>query len=78
MPISFVGSMGVAGCGGVARNEHGDWLAGFPRCIGLVNSYVAELWGLRDGLMMCLNLNIQSLIVELYAKAIIIDVLGNP
>lgn len=38
---------------------------------------MAELWGLRDGLMMCSNLNIQSLIVELDAKAII-DVLEDP
>lgn len=46
---SFVGSMGVVGCGGVARNEHGDWLARFSRCIRLTNSYVAKLWGLTDG-----------------------------
>ena len=69
-----VGSMGVAGCGGVARDDHGGWVAGFSRRIGLTNSFVAELWGLRDGLLMCWNLNIHSLIVELDAKAIV-DVL---
>ena len=29
------------------------------------NSFAAELWGLRDGLMLCCNLNIPCLIVEL-------------
>lgn len=37
---------------------------------------MAKLWGFRDGLMMCCNLNISSLVVELNAKAIM-DVLGN-
>ena len=38
---------------------------------------MAELWGLRDGLMMCCNLNISShLVVKLDAKSIV-DVLGK-
>ena len=32
---------------------------------------MAELWGLRDGLTLCNNLNISSLVVELNAKAIV-------
>lgn len=36
----------------------------------------AKLWGLRDGLMICNNLNISSLIVELDVKAIV-DVSEN-
>ena len=30
---------------------------------------MAELWGLRDGLILCCNLHLPSLIVELDAKA---------
>ena len=44
--------------------------------VGLTTSFVAELWGLRDGILMCYNLNISSLIVELDAKSIV-DALGN-
>ena len=32
---------------------------------------VVELWGLRDGLKMCSNLNISALIVEVDGKAIV-------
>ena len=51
-------------------------MAGFTRRIGITTSFEAELWWLRDGLTMCSNLNISSLIVELDAKAIV-DLLVN-
>ena len=66
----------MAGYGGVVRDEEGIWIAGFMRRIGATTSFEAELWGLRDGLMLCSNLNISSLVVELDAKAIV-DVLLN-
>ena len=65
------GNPGLAGCGGIVRDEHSGWLAGFSRRIGITTSFVAELWGLRDGLMMCNNLNISTLVVEVDAKAIV-------
>ena len=34
------------------------------------NSFVVELWGLRDGLIMCCSLNLFSLEVEVDTKAI--------
>ena len=68
---SVFGSLGVVGCGGVIRDDCGNWLSGFNRRIGITNSFCAELWGLREGLIMCCNLNIASIIVELDAKAVI-------
>ena len=65
------GSMGLAGCGGVVRDSHGEWISRFSRHIGITNSFVAELWRLRDGLLLCSNLNIPFLIVELDAKSIV-------
>lgn len=65
------GSPGLAGCGGVVRDSHGNWVTGFSRHIGITNSFVAELWGLRDGLLLCNNLNIPALIVEMDAKSIV-------
>ena len=73
---SVLGSTGLAGCGGIVRNNQGGWVAGFSRRIGVSNSFVAELWGLRDGLIVCCNLNITSIIVELDAKAIV-DIFQN-
>ena len=50
---------------------------GFSRSIGMTSSFAAELWGLREGLLLCSNLNINALEVELDAKAIV-DALDNP
>lgn len=41
-------SLKRVGCGGVVRDEHGGWVAGFARHIGSTSSFVTELWGLRD------------------------------
>lgn len=68
---AVIGSMGLAGCGGIVRDDHGGWLVGFSRHIGIADSFVAELWGLKDGLILCCNLNITSIVVELDAKAIV-------
>ncbi|XP_050259191.1 uncharacterized protein LOC126704213 [Quercus robur] len=67
---------GSVGCGGVVRDDRGEWMAGFSRRIGATNSFMAKFWGLRDGLILCCNLHIPSLIVELDAKAIV-DALLN-
>ena len=72
-----VGRSGLARCGGLIRDDKGAWLAGFSRNIGSTSSYAAELWGIRDGLTLCCNMNIHSIIVELDAKSIV-DVFGNP
>ncbi|KAK2382454.1 TMV resistance protein N [Trifolium repens] len=39
-----------AGCGGLLRNSNGQWLGGFSRHLGTCNAYIAELWGVLDGL----------------------------
>lgn len=67
-----LGNPGVAGCGGVVRDESGNRMAGFARRIGITSSFKAELWGLRDGLTLCSNLNISALIVELDAEVLLI------
>ena len=50
------------------RNEHGNWINGFARNCGKVNSVMAELWALRDGLQMAATENIHNLIIELDEK----------
>ena len=70
------GDTGLAGYGGVIRDDWGHWITGFSKRIGFTNSFEAKLWGLREGLMLCYNLNISCLEIELDAKAIV-DVLGN-
>ena len=68
---SALGCPGPAGGGGLIRDDHGRWVKGFLRRIGKVSSLEAELWAIRDGLILCNQLLIQELIIELDAKAVI-------
>lgn len=45
-----------AGCGGVLWDISGRWISGFSKCIGLCNVFVAELWGVYEGLKLCYSL----------------------
>ena len=71
------GNPGQAGCGGLIRNEHGEWLCGFSRSIGCADSFMAEFWGLRDGLTLYIDLHLIVVDVQLDAKAVV-QFLANP
>ena len=73
---SWLRGMDRASCGGLVRDDQGEWIAGFTRYIGSTNSFTAELWELREGLILCCNLNIEALVVELDAQAVV-EVLKN-
>ena len=53
------------------RDEIGNWVVGFSRRIWVTLSFEAELWALRDGLTVCVDMNLQAIEVEMDAKAII-------
>nr|XP_023914616.1 uncharacterized protein LOC112026163 [Quercus suber] len=67
----------AAGGGGLIRDDQGNWIMGFSRKIGKANSFLAETWVLRDGLLLCIQLNLNDVVVELDAKALV-DALRNP
>jgi ribonuclease HI len=62
---------GFAGGGGLIRNSAGDWIMGFMRNIGCTGSAAAELWALRDGLSLCVQLQLHAVEIELDAQVII-------
>jgi ribonuclease HI len=43
-------SVRKAGCGGVLRNDIGIWVEGFSKALGDTTAYMAELWGIYEGL----------------------------
>ena len=45
-----MGHHGLASCGGLVRSADGQWVVGFSKRIGVTSSFVAEWWGLREGL----------------------------
>ena len=48
-----------------------DPLKLWSRAIGWSSSVVAELWGLRDGLILCSQLHIEAIEIELDGKAVV-------
>jgi hypothetical protein len=44
----------IAGCGGVPRGDSGEWICGFSKGLGVCSAYVAELWGVFEGLKLAL------------------------
>ena len=68
---SSLSNPGLAGGGGVIRDEEGNWIVGFARNIGITTSFQAELWGLRDGLTLCVERNFSVVQVELHARAVL-------
>ena len=68
---SALGCPGKASGGGLIRDHNRDWVTGFARSLGYTNSFLAELWALRDGLTLAKELNLNSLIVKLDAKSVV-------
>ncbi|GLU16586.1 hypothetical protein SLE2022_330130 [Rubroshorea leprosula] len=59
------GNPGPAPAVGVIREHMGRWISGFARKIGYTSNLRAELWGIREGLLLAYQRNIQNLIVEI-------------
>ena len=76
MDGSAIGNPGVARGGSVLRDDAGLWVKGFARQIGHTTSFLAELWALRDGLTMCLDLSINALEIDLDTK-VVADLMNN-
>ena len=55
---SSLGNSGMAGGGEVIQDGNENWVKGFTCSIGVTTSVKTELWALRDGLMLCVNLNL--------------------
>ncbi|CAL1398877.1 unnamed protein product [Linum trigynum] len=58
------GNPGIAGAGGLIRDDQGRWIAGFVAKIGETSAALAELWAIRHGLDIAWRRRCTSLIVE--------------
>jgi ribonuclease HI len=41
-----------AGCGGLLRRDNDMWVEGFSKALGDTTAYMAELWGIYEGLLL--------------------------
>ncbi|XP_019155021.1 PREDICTED: uncharacterized protein LOC109151877 [Ipomoea nil] len=62
---------GQAGCGGLARNEKGDWVAGFTHGIGSCSAESAEAWALLRGIQLAQTLGNVKACFESDSKRIV-------
>lgn len=60
-----------AAAGGIIRDNRGGWVAGFSMNIGPSTVHESELWGLRQGLFLALQIGLRKLIVEMDSLQII-------
>ena len=67
----LLGNPGKAGGGGLIRNHHGEWVCGYSRAIGHTTNLAAKLWALRDGINLCVELNLPNVLIELDAKLVV-------
>ncbi|KAF7826059.1 ribonuclease H [Senna tora] len=65
---SVVGEQGMAGCGGIIRNDQGNWISGFLSFIGSCSVLDAELWGIYRGLVLVKKKGLQRVMVECDSK----------
>lgn len=61
----------MASTNGLLRDHRGAWVSSFNRAIGFTHSMAAEIWGLRDGLVLAKNVIIIKLLIEFDAQTVI-------
>jgi ribonuclease HI len=60
-----------AGCGGVIRNSSGGWVCGYAAALGPCSAFVAELWGIFEGMKLAKSRNIPRLEVQVDSTAVL-------
>lgn len=58
-------------CGGIIRDEAGNWLVGFAANLGTCTAYAAELWGILYGMEVVWRHGFRRIIVEADSLSII-------
>ncbi|GAU35983.1 hypothetical protein TSUD_207870 [Trifolium subterraneum] len=61
----------TAGCGGLLRNSSGHWLGGFSRHLGRCNAYLAELWGVFDGLTFAYDKGFKKIVLHVDSNVVV-------
>lgn len=59
----MIGNPRPTGCATILRNHLGEWVKEFQRKMRITNSLVAEVWGIRDDLLLTKNMGILDIYV---------------
>jgi ribonuclease HI len=64
----------VIGCGGVIRGSDGEWIRGFSKFIGRGDAYIAELWGVYEGVSLARQMNFDKMEVRIDSLEVVNDI----
>ena len=67
----MLGNSKKASEGAVIRCSNGDWIAGCLRKLGNTSCILAELWALRDGLLLAKQLSLDNICVDMDAEYLV-------
>src|SRR4051812_3583963 len=65
---------GVIGCGGIICGDVGEWISGFAKFIGRGEPYMAELWGLYEGIKLAKQLRFNKVELQVDSTLVVQDV----
>lgn len=68
---SSIRECGIGGCGGLIRDSSGKWVTGYTKSLGYCNAYIAELWGVYEGLCLAKARGLVNILVELDSLQIV-------
>lgn len=68
---SSKGNPGDGGCGGLIRDEAGQWVASFCCHIGICSAFTAELWGILRGLCLAWAKGFRRVLIESNSNTIV-------
>ncbi|PNX92395.1 ribonuclease H [Trifolium pratense] len=60
-----------AGCGGVIRGNQGERLGGFAKGVGNCSAFVAELWGVLEGLLLAKRLGFSNVELSIDSHVVV-------
>jgi ribonuclease HI len=60
-----------AGCGGIIRGNQGEWLGGFAKGVGDCSAFVAELWGVFEGLSLAKRMGFRKIELHIDSVAVV-------
>ena len=77
MDASVLSSSNYASGGGLLRDSNGSWVKGFSRKVGTSSCLLAELWALRDDLIMARNIHVEEKLIINVDALEVINLLSN-
>ncbi|GLT87021.1 hypothetical protein SLE2022_051250 [Rubroshorea leprosula] len=60
---------------GLIRDFLGNWISGFVVNVGCASIFIEELWGLKEGLMLCKSLGIARVVAKMDSLVVVIFII---